>query len=909
MLEDLTLETVRERLEIYPDDVSSNFIKPSAVIQAFHLRPVDLEAKILALYARRKISAFDENGIKLEHLHALLGEEVDLSGGYYKFLLSLKNETKTEPKVEKDFDKKDLFDIDLEIEDEVLDESSRERLRIVMQGINLDMYGGRYGVLIDALEDLPGLSFKQFLRLKYVSITKRDGFEADPEDAISLPLKALYLDIKKYDFKEVEEKKKVRSAEKETAAALDTKQDLDVVDLVNIYVKDKDPSLKAVIAKQYDSFISDLAKWTILKLPQGLAIGLEDLQQVGREAFLKVLDRFDPNRGSRLEEYAKRRIVGAFQDELRTLDPLGRTTRRNIGVIEKARENYTKEHKDKPSNEELADFMNITDDKLSFLLEKRLARSFLPIDTQYTDGNGQTFSLIDRVNYHSEDLVEIITGKQQLADVSKAYETLDTREKAVIRMYYDENLTFKEIGEKFGLTESRMCQIKKSALRKIRDVFGISTRDEISDEEIINEADSEKIEKDDYSYSRDTENLEVLTGDIERNDKDVGCVSREDDDLANPNSIDIGYEETKSEFIKQTEKIIRLKINKKLRPAMPSELGKAIIPSEIIQPEDDLDNMDDTDLGDESDIPDEPIIIESIRNKIVLDSYSALDKSVSKKKKRQEVVSKDCLENLTELLPVRFTPANILTPFTVRTPEQYIAMMKDNLYFPNDYQTKVIDAAELIYKELGANITAARFRELLLRHSTDLLSDNEVDPEIDRLYYVGKTAAILERAGKQRISFSTLETMYLSIPKSARLSYFSRSNKRYGGTTVREKWGEDCYKKLGIGKIERYEEEIEERQTEQVRLKPKKKKAGLETEGDKLEFRSVLKRRVVKRACWMESKKVDFEKERDVYKALSMLGRPWLDGVYYATVSWAKYMASNSGRETREGTLLEAKNK
>jgi RNA polymerase sigma factor for flagellar operon FliA len=47
-------------------------------------------------------------------------------------------------------------------------------------------------------------------------------------------------------------------------------------------------------------------------------------------------------------------------------------------------------------------------------------------------------------------------------------ERLPERERLVIGMYYQEELTLKEIGEVLGVTESRVCQIHSQAIARLR---------------------------------------------------------------------------------------------------------------------------------------------------------------------------------------------------------------------------------------------------------------------------------------------------------------------------------------------------------------------------------------------------------------------------------------------------------
>ena len=51
--------------------------------------------------------------------------------------------------------------------------------------------------------------------------------------------------------------------------------------------------------------------------------------------------------------------------------------------------------------------------------------------------------------------------------IAQAIEELPEREKHVIALYYQEELTLREIGEVLGVTESRICQIHSQAISRL----------------------------------------------------------------------------------------------------------------------------------------------------------------------------------------------------------------------------------------------------------------------------------------------------------------------------------------------------------------------------------------------------------------------------------------------------------
>src|SRR5919198_3952412 len=86
----------------------------------------------------------------------------------------------------------------------------------------------------------------------------------------------------------------------------------------------------------------------------------EDFIACGLEALIHSIERYDPDKGATLEQYAWTRIHGAVLDELRRQDWAPRSVRRWERDIHRAREQFTAAHNRRPTRDELADALAIT---------------------------------------------------------------------------------------------------------------------------------------------------------------------------------------------------------------------------------------------------------------------------------------------------------------------------------------------------------------------------------------------------------------------------------------------------------------------------------------------------------------------------------------------------------------------
>lgn len=185
------------------------------------------------------------------------------------------------------------------------------------------------------------------------------------------------------------------------------------------------------------------------------SIDYMDLCAIGTEELVKLARRYDEVQNDSFWGYAKTRVYGAMLDYLRSLDLVSRSSRRLIKEIDRAIEKYLAEHDTEPSNAELALILVMDVEKIH---DARIASDIytvLPLDDQL--GN-ELDGTLDRMEH--EELIDAIK------DVLMGF---DDREQMIIQLYYFEELTLKEISEIVNITESRISQIHKSVIRRIKE--------------------------------------------------------------------------------------------------------------------------------------------------------------------------------------------------------------------------------------------------------------------------------------------------------------------------------------------------------------------------------------------------------------------------------------------------------
>lgn len=197
-------------------------------------------------------------------------------------------------------------------------------------------------------------------------------------------------------------------------------------------------------------------------------VELDDLIHAGIVGLIKAVDSFDPSRDIKLLTYAQHRIHGAVLSELRSRDFLTRTDRKKLREMERAYETLERSGLETVSDEAIAKEMGV---ELSEVHElQSLARiSFVSAEELgFSLENGEGEEEIDWCENHEGDGFAHLRLQEVHQTLAQALDRLSEKERLVLSLYYNEELTMKEIGAVLSLTESRVSQIHSQALARLR---------------------------------------------------------------------------------------------------------------------------------------------------------------------------------------------------------------------------------------------------------------------------------------------------------------------------------------------------------------------------------------------------------------------------------------------------------
>ena len=198
---------------------------------------------------------------------------------------------------------------------------------------------------------------------------------------------------------------------------------------------------------------------------------VDDLISCGLEAVLRSIDRYDPDKGATLEQFAWTRIHGAVLDELRRFDWAPRSLRRLEREMNRATERFTVLHRRAPTKTELADMLAITPMQLAKLVND-IARSEVgSLNMLVMSEDDNPSERVDTLASSDPDCdpEHAAIRRRALVEFRAAFDELPAREQRVAVLLHVDNLTLREAGEILGVSESRVCQLHGKLKRGLRE--------------------------------------------------------------------------------------------------------------------------------------------------------------------------------------------------------------------------------------------------------------------------------------------------------------------------------------------------------------------------------------------------------------------------------------------------------
>jgi RNA polymerase sigma factor for flagellar operon FliA len=190
----------------------------------------------------------------------------------------------------------------------------------------------------------------------------------------------------------------------------------------------------------------------------GGAVAAEDLWSAGAVGLLDAARRYEGARDVAFEGFAEHRIRGAMLDELRRIDHLPRRLRADLARVEQARSRLAQTLGREPEASEIADELGVPLDDLHAMQSLALP----PLGAEHCEAIPSRESGGD----------EVAMRRQALGAVTEAVAELPERLQLLLSLHYVEGLSYREIAHVLKVSEPRVCQLHREAMKLLRERIG-----------------------------------------------------------------------------------------------------------------------------------------------------------------------------------------------------------------------------------------------------------------------------------------------------------------------------------------------------------------------------------------------------------------------------------------------------
>jgi RNA polymerase sigma factor FliA len=200
------------------------------------------------------------------------------------------------------------------------------------------------------------------------------------------------------------------------------------------------------------------------RLPSQVEIA--DLIGVGVLGLIEAAERYQPALGVPFDAFARRRLQGAMLDALRDIDLAPRSARRLRRELESTMGALRHQLGREPEEAEIAAAMGLGPQEYARALDQM--RVLEAGCVQQLDDEGGDGGVLEWRQDPDEGPEARLQRAELRTHLASALSGLPERERQILALYYDEDLTLAEIGEVFGISESRVSQLRSLALSRLR---------------------------------------------------------------------------------------------------------------------------------------------------------------------------------------------------------------------------------------------------------------------------------------------------------------------------------------------------------------------------------------------------------------------------------------------------------
>ena len=186
----------------------------------------------------------------------------------------------------------------------------------------------------------------------------------------------------------------------------------------------------------------------------------EELTSAGMLALVKAADSFDPDKGVPFGAYARHRIIGAFADEMRSMDWASRGTRKRIRDVTETRDQLTATLGRTATVDEIAEALGVSRSSVVEALDDA--------GRHVTTIGEEVLSTVEADIALPEESALLAERRRHL---DSAVEALPERMKHIVRAVYVEERAVNDVAEELGVSHAAVSMQRAEAIRLLRDAM------------------------------------------------------------------------------------------------------------------------------------------------------------------------------------------------------------------------------------------------------------------------------------------------------------------------------------------------------------------------------------------------------------------------------------------------------
>jgi RNA polymerase sigma-B factor len=228
------------------------------------------------------------------------------------------------------------------------------------------------------------------------------------------------------------------------------------------YARTRDPVLREQLVHRY----LPLARYAASRYRRA-GEPFDDLVQVASVGLLKAIDRYDPVRGAAFSSYALPTMSGElrrhFRDRSWAVRP-PRDLQEQAMAVEKAADALERELGRSPTVDELAQRAGLDAEEVLEAREALSARMSTSLSSPVRGQDDDELDLGSRLGHEDEGFA-VAEHRATLTALSRA---LTEREREIVRLRFEQDMTQAEIGKLVGLSQMHVSRILRAAVEKLR---------------------------------------------------------------------------------------------------------------------------------------------------------------------------------------------------------------------------------------------------------------------------------------------------------------------------------------------------------------------------------------------------------------------------------------------------------